>query len=73
MDVVDRFDLPTLLAASEAMTLEGKGALVTYSRKIFIPLTQLCRDVCHYCTFAVPRSRRPAQPASICPAPTFSP
>ncbi|MBY6189867.1 5-amino-6-(D-ribitylamino)uracil--L-tyrosine 4-hydroxyphenyl transferase CofH [Microbulbifer agarilyticus] len=26
--------------------------LVTYSRKVFIPLTQLCRDVCHYCTFA---------------------
>ena len=28
--------------------------LITYSRKIFIPLTQLCRDVCHYCTFAHP-------------------
>ncbi|NND68488.1 MAG: 5-amino-6-(D-ribitylamino)uracil--L-tyrosine 4-hydroxyphenyl transferase CofH [Halioglobus sp.] len=28
------------------------GSLVTYSRKVFIPLTQLCRDVCHYCTFA---------------------
>ncbi|MGZ5127425.1 MAG: 5-amino-6-(D-ribitylamino)uracil--L-tyrosine 4-hydroxyphenyl transferase CofH, partial [Burkholderiales bacterium] len=28
------------------------GAVVTYSRKVFIPLTQLCRDVCHYCTFA---------------------
>ena len=26
--------------------------VVTYSRKVFIPLTQLCRDVCHYCTFA---------------------
>jgi FO synthase len=25
---------------------------LTYSRKVFIPLTQLCRDVCHYCTFA---------------------
>ena len=32
------------------------GNVVTYSKKIFIPLTQLCRDVCHYCTFAkVPR------------------
>ncbi len=41
-----------LIAASEAMTLEGFGAVVTYSRKVFIPLTQLCRDVCHYCTFA---------------------
>ncbi len=27
---------------------------VSYSRKVFIPLTQLCRDVCHYCTFAHP-------------------
>ncbi len=30
------------------------GDLITYSRKIFIPLTHLCRDVCHYCTFAEP-------------------
>ncbi len=30
----------------------GHGSLVTYSRKVFIPLTRLCRDVCHYCTFA---------------------
>jgi FO synthase len=28
------------------------GPLVSYSRKVFIPLTRLCRDVCHYCTFA---------------------
>jgi FO synthase len=30
----------------------GHGVLVTYSRKVFLPLTQLCRDSCHYCTFA---------------------
>ncbi len=30
------------------------GRLTTYSRKVFLPLTQLCRDVCHYCTFAQP-------------------
>ena len=30
----------------------GWGRRITYSRKVFIPLTQLCRDVCHYCTFA---------------------
>ena len=30
----------------------GFGDVVTYSRKVFVPLTQLCRDVCHYCTFA---------------------
>ncbi|MGH7052601.1 MAG: 5-amino-6-(D-ribitylamino)uracil--L-tyrosine 4-hydroxyphenyl transferase CofH [Stellaceae bacterium] len=36
------------------------GSLVSYSRKVFIPLTQLCRDVCHYCTFAHPP--RPGEP-----------
>ncbi|CAM4182122.1 FO synthase [Novosphingobium lubricantis] len=41
-----------LLDAAQALTLEGHGAIVTYSRKVFIPLTKLCRDVCHYCTFA---------------------
>jgi FO synthase len=30
----------------------GHGDVVSYSRKVFIPLTRLCRDVCHYCTFA---------------------
>ncbi|WP_116811594.1 5-amino-6-(D-ribitylamino)uracil--L-tyrosine 4-hydroxyphenyl transferase CofH [Steroidobacter cummioxidans] len=31
---------------------QGWGTRVSYSRKVFVPLTQLCRDVCHYCTFA---------------------
>jgi FO synthase len=44
--------LAELLAAAERMTLSSFGPLVTYSRKVFVPLTQLCRDVCHYCTFA---------------------
>ena len=35
----------------------GHGGLVSYSRKVFIPLTHLCRDVCHYCTFAHPPRR----------------
>ena len=30
----------------------GFGSLVSYSPKVFLPLTQLCRDSCHYCTFA---------------------
>ena len=50
-DLLD-LELEPLLAAAEALTLEGHGTTVTYSRKVFIPLTQLCRDVCHYCTFA---------------------
>ena len=33
------------------------GPVVTYSPKVFIPLTKLCRDVCHYCTFAGPPRR----------------
>ena len=33
------------------------GRVVTYSPKVFIPLTHLCRDVCHYCTFARPPRR----------------
>src|ERR687895_2425243 len=35
----------------------GHGRTVSYSRKVFIPLTMLCRDVCHYCTFAKPPAR----------------
>jgi FO synthase len=50
-----------LMPSAESLTLEGFGETVTYSRKVFIPLTQLCRDVCHYCTFAkAPRSLRGA-------------
>jgi FO synthase len=41
-----------LLTVAEQLTQAGFGDTVTYSRKVFIPLTQLCRDVCHYCTFA---------------------
>jgi FO synthase len=40
-----------------AVRERGKGVLVTYSPKVFIPLTKLCRDVCHYCTFARPPRR----------------
>ena len=40
------------MARAAALRDEGFGATVTYSRKVFIPLTRLCRDVCSYCTFA---------------------
>ncbi|MCP1470358.1 FO synthase [Sphingobium sp. OAS761] len=46
--------LAALMARAAAVRDEGFGAVVTYSRKIFIPLTRLCRDVCSYCTFAHP-------------------
>src|SRR5256886_15856210 len=50
-------DAEDLLGAARRLTREGKGRLVTYSPKVFVPLTKLCRDVCHYCTFARPPRR----------------
>ena len=49
--------LDRLTAAARTLRDAGHGELVTYSRKVFIPLTRLCRDVCHYCTFAQPPRR----------------
>ena len=50
-------ELAPLMQAAAALRDAGHGNLVSYSRKVFIPLTQLCRDVCHYCTFAHPPRR----------------
>src|SRR5262249_40092760 len=44
--------LPQLLDTARALGREGHGSVIGYSRKVFIPLTRLCRDVCGYCTFA---------------------
>jgi 7,8-didemethyl-8-hydroxy-5-deazariboflavin synthase CofG subunit len=44
-------DLPALLAAALAAKERFKPGVITYSRKVFIPLTNLCRDYCGYCTF----------------------
>ena len=57
LDRLECFSLDELSSEAEAKTLAAHGTLVTYSRKVFIPLTKLCRDVCHYCTFA----HRPSQ------------
>ena len=43
--------LPDLLIAATALRAQGKGTTITYSKKVFIPLTTLCRDYCSYCTF----------------------
>jgi FO synthase len=58
-------DLATLTAIAGRVRDSGLEALgrprtVTYSRKVFIPLTRLCRDRCHYCTFATTPGRLPA-------------
>jgi FO synthase len=50
-------DTRVLMAAAARARDATRGPLVTYSRKVFIPLTRLCRDVCHYCTFATAPSR----------------
>jgi len=44
--------LPSMMSLAASLRDDGFGNVVTYSRKVFIPLTHLCRDVCHYCTFA---------------------
>ena len=47
-------DLAALCELARDRRDDRYGPLVSYSRKVFIPLTKLCRDVCHYCTFAHP-------------------
>ena len=53
-------ELPDLLAAAQQARDRFKLGVVTYSRKVFIPLTNLCRDYCGYCTFR----RDPGQPGA---------
>ena len=58
-------ELPALLAAAAAARDRFKPGSVTYSRKVFIPLTNLCRDYCGYCTFR----RDPGEPGAHTMAP----
>jgi 7,8-didemethyl-8-hydroxy-5-deazariboflavin synthase CofG subunit len=53
-------DLPTLLAAALEGKQRFKPDIITYSRKVFLPLTNLCRDYCGYCTFR----RDPGEPGA---------
>ncbi len=58
---IEHAPLPELMRQAATMRDAGHGRNLSYSRKVFIPLTKLCRDVCHYCTFAErPRADRPA-------------
>jgi FO synthase len=50
-------DLERLMEVAAQLRDLGHGDVVTYSRKVFIPLTMLCRDRCHYCTFAKPPAK----------------
>jgi FO synthase len=49
--------LDDLMAEARRLRVRRTGSLVTYSPKVFVPLTTLCRDVCGYCTFARPPRR----------------
>jgi FO synthase len=53
-------ELPAILDAAATLRDRGKGRTITYSRKVFLPLTNLCRDDCGYCTF----KRDPGQPGA---------
>lgn len=44
-------ELPELLAAAASLRDRGRGRKISFSKKVFIPLTTLCRDYCGYCTF----------------------
>ena len=57
--------LETMLAKARGLRDRGHGNVISYSRKVFIPLTRLCRDTCAYCTFAT-------TPRAV-PAPYISP
>src|SRR6202522_2223535 len=58
---LEQAPLAELIDAAGRLRDEGHGRHLSYSRKVFIPLTHLCRDVCHYCTFAErPRAGRSA-------------
>jgi 7,8-didemethyl-8-hydroxy-5-deazariboflavin synthase CofG subunit len=53
-------DLPALLAAARKAKENFKPGIITYSRKVFLPLTNLCRDYCGYCIFR----RDPGEPGA---------
>ncbi|MFY9842557.1 MAG: 7,8-didemethyl-8-hydroxy-5-deazariboflavin synthase CofG [Terriglobales bacterium] len=57
---VDDDRLPALLSAAQAARAKFKPGVITYSRKVFLPLTNLCRDYCGYCTFR----RDPGEPGA---------
>src|SRR5437660_10221673 len=52
--------LPPLLAAATELRARGKGTVISFSKKVFIPLTTRCRDYCSYCTFR----KDPGQPGA---------
>src|SRR5215207_5029973 len=62
MDISSATPLDELLGEARRIRDRHHGTRVTYSPKVFIPLTMLCRDHCGYCTFAKPPARLGASP-----------
>jgi FO synthase len=60
IDLIQHAPLDELLSAATTLRARGKGSIVTFSKKVFIPLTTLCRDYCGYCTFR----KDPGQPGA---------
>jgi FO synthase len=58
--LAEQTPLPGLLSIATAIRARGKGTVITFSKKVFIPLTTLCRDYCSYCTFR----KDPGQPGA---------
>lgn len=54
LEVARTASLTDLVDVAATLRDRGHGDVVTYSRKVFIPLTHLCRDICSYCVFAQP-------------------
>ena len=52
LDLAEHSETHTLMCQAARLRDSHHRNVVTYSRKVFIALTHLCRDVCHYCTFA---------------------
>ena len=50
-------NLDEMMLLAKQLSESAHGNIISYSKKIFIPLTMLCRDVCHYCTFAKPPTK----------------
>src|SRR3972149_12039684 len=64
-EILHREPLECLLREAAQLRDQGHGGVVSYSRKVFVPLTRLCRNVCHYCAFA----KSPGESAGLFLAP----
>ncbi|MEM7009202.1 MAG: radical SAM protein, partial [Thermodesulfobacteriota bacterium] len=48
---INRDEIPYLLMTASRLRDSGKGKILTYSKNVFVPVTQICRNHCGYCTF----------------------